>query len=78
MVEQRQAGRRGGSWEGSAPPAPRLVAIGVLLAALPAAIVLPPLAGLAGLVLILAAPVSFETTRYGPHPPQPPQPLTRR
>ena len=43
---------------------PRLVAIGVLLAALPAAIVLPPLVGLAGLVLILAALASFETTRY--------------
>jgi low temperature requirement protein LtrA len=43
---------------------PRLVAIGVLLAALPAAIVLPPLAGLAGLVLILAVLVSVETTRY--------------
>jgi low temperature requirement protein LtrA len=43
---------------------PRLVAIGVLLAVLPAAIVLPPLVGLAGLVLILAALVGFETTRY--------------
>jgi low temperature requirement protein LtrA len=43
---------------------PRLVATGVLLAALPAAIVLPPLAGLAGLVLILAVLVSVETTRY--------------
>jgi ABC-type branched-subunit amino acid transport system permease subunit len=43
---------------------PRLVAIGMLLAALPAAVVLPPLAGLAGLVLILAVLVSVETTRY--------------
>ena len=43
---------------------PRLGAICVLLAPLPAAIVLPPLVGLAGLVLILAALVSFETTRY--------------
>jgi low temperature requirement protein LtrA len=43
---------------------PRLVAICVLVAALPAAVVLPPLAGLAGVVLILAALVVFETTRY--------------
>ena len=43
---------------------PRLVAAGVLLAALPAAVVLPPLAGLAGLVLILAALIVVETTRY--------------
>jgi low temperature requirement protein LtrA len=43
---------------------PRLVAIGVLLAALPAAVVLPPLVGLAGLVLILAALIVVETTRY--------------
>ena len=43
---------------------PRLVAIGVLLAAMPAAIVLPPLVGLAGLVLILAALIVVETTRY--------------
>ena len=43
---------------------PRLVAIGVLLAALPAAAVLPPLAGLAGLVVILAALIVVETTRY--------------
>jgi hypothetical protein len=40
---------------------PRLVAIGVLLAALPAAVVLPPLVGLAGLVLILAALIVVET-----------------
>jgi low temperature requirement protein LtrA len=45
---------------------PRLVAIGVLLAALPAAAVLPPLAGLAGLVVILAALIVVETTRYAP------------
>jgi hypothetical protein len=34
-------------------------------AALPAAVVLPPLVGLAGLVLILAALIVVETTRYG-------------
>jgi low temperature requirement protein LtrA len=43
---------------------PRLVAIGVFLVALPAAAALPPLAGLAGLVLILAALIVVETTRY--------------
>ena len=43
---------------------PRLVATGVLLAALPAAVVLPPLVGLAGLVLILAALIVVDTTRY--------------
>jgi low temperature requirement protein LtrA len=43
---------------------PRLVAIGVLLAGLPAAVLLAPLVGLAGLVLILAALVGVETTRY--------------
>ena len=43
---------------------PRLVTIGVLLAALPAAVALPPLAGLAGLVLILAALIVVETTLY--------------
>jgi low temperature requirement protein LtrA len=43
---------------------PRLVAIGVLMAALPAAVVLPPLVGLAGLMLILAALIAVETTRY--------------
>jgi hypothetical protein len=40
------------------------VAIGVLLAALPAVAFLAPLVGLAGLVLILAALVIVETTRY--------------
>jgi hypothetical protein len=45
---------------------PRLLAAGVLLAALPAAVVLPPLAGLAGLVVILAALIVVETTRYAP------------
>jgi hypothetical protein len=40
------------------------VAIGVLMAALPAAVALPPLVGLAGLVLILAALVMVETIRY--------------
>ena len=43
---------------------PRLVAICVFLAALPAAVVLPPLVGLAGLVLILAVLIIVETTRY--------------
>ena len=43
---------------------PRLVAICVLLAALPAAVVLPPLVGLAGLVLIMAVLIVVETTRY--------------
>jgi low temperature requirement protein LtrA len=43
---------------------PRLVATGVLLAAMPAAAVLPPLVGLAGLVLIMAALIVVETTRY--------------
>jgi hypothetical protein len=43
---------------------PRLVAIGVLLAGLPAAIFLAPLVGLAGLVLILAALILVETARY--------------
>jgi hypothetical protein len=42
------------------------VATGVLLAALPAAVVLPPLVGLAGLVLILAALIVVETTWYAP------------
>jgi low temperature requirement protein LtrA len=43
---------------------PRSVGIGLLLAALPAAAVLPGLVGLAGLVLILAALIVVETTRY--------------
>ena len=43
---------------------PRLVTIGVLAAALPAAVVLPPLVGLAGVVVILAALIVVETTRY--------------
>jgi hypothetical protein len=42
----------------SALSLPRLVTAGVLLAALPATAVLPPLAGLAGLVVILAALMS--------------------
>jgi low temperature requirement protein LtrA len=45
---------------------PRLAATCVLLAALPAAVVLPPLVGLAGLVVILAALIVVETTRYAP------------
>jgi low temperature requirement protein LtrA len=44
---------------------PRLAATCVLLATLPAAVVLPPLVGLAGLVLILAALVMVEAIRYG-------------
>jgi low temperature requirement protein LtrA len=43
---------------------PRLVATGVLVVALPAAVLVPPLVGLAGLVLILAALIVVETTRY--------------
>jgi hypothetical protein len=43
---------------------PRLVATGVLVAALPAAVLAPPLVGLAGLVLILAALIVVETTPY--------------
>ncbi|HEV2825906.1 MAG TPA: low temperature requirement protein A, partial [Actinomycetota bacterium] len=43
---------------------PRLVTICVLLVALPAAVLAPPLVGLAGLVLILAALIVVETTRY--------------
>ncbi|HEY3259040.1 MAG TPA: low temperature requirement protein A [Pseudonocardiaceae bacterium] len=50
----------------SALSLPRLVATCVLLAALPAAAVLPPLAGLAGLVVIMAALIVVETTRYAP------------
>jgi low temperature requirement protein LtrA len=46
------------------PSLPRLVAVGVLLAALPAAIALSPLAGLAGLALVPAALILVETTRY--------------
>jgi low temperature requirement protein LtrA len=42
----------------------RPVATCVLLAALPAAVVLPPLAGLAGLVVILTALIVVETMRY--------------
>jgi low temperature requirement protein LtrA len=43
---------------------PRLVATGALVAALPAAVALPPLAGLTGLVLLLAGLIVVETTRY--------------
>jgi low temperature requirement protein LtrA len=50
----------------SALSRPRLLATGVLLAALPAAVVLPPLAALAGVVLILAALIVVETTIYAP------------
>ena len=43
---------------------PRLVATGVLLAGVPAAIFLPPLAAPAGLVLALTALIAVETRRY--------------
>jgi low temperature requirement protein LtrA len=43
---------------------PRLVAIGVLLATLPAAAVLPPLFGPAGPVVILAVLIVVESVRY--------------
>ncbi|MEU6794341.1 low temperature requirement protein A [Nonomuraea wenchangensis] len=43
---------------------PRLLAIGALLAGLPAAIALPPLAALAGLTLVLVVLVTVETTRF--------------
>ncbi|MEU8612474.1 low temperature requirement protein A, partial [Actinoplanes sp. NPDC048791] len=46
--------------------APRLVAAGVLLAAVPAAVVLPPAAGLAGLVAVLTALIIAETNRWSP------------
>jgi len=42
---------------------PRLVTVGVLLLAAPAAS-LPPLVGLAGLVLLLGALIGLETRRY--------------
>jgi hypothetical protein len=50
----------------SALSLPRLVATGVLVAALPAAVVSPPLAGPTGLVLILAALIGVETTIDAP------------
>jgi low temperature requirement protein LtrA len=43
---------------------PRLVTVGVLLLALPAAAFLPPLVGLAGLVLLLGALIGVETRSY--------------
>ena len=43
---------------------PRLVTVGVLLLALPAAAYLPPLVGLAGLVLVLGVLIVVETRRY--------------
>jgi hypothetical protein len=45
----------------------RLVTVGVLLLALPAAALLPPLVGLAGLVLILGVLIALETRRYAAH-----------
>jgi low temperature requirement protein LtrA len=43
---------------------PRLVTVGVLLLALPAAAFLPPLVGLAALVLLLGVLIGVETRRY--------------
>jgi len=43
---------------------PRLFMVGVLLLALPAAAFLPPLVGLAGLVLLLAVLIGLATRRY--------------
>ncbi len=43
---------------------PRLVTVGVLLLALPAAALLPPLVGLAGLVILLVVLIGVETRRY--------------
>jgi hypothetical protein len=43
---------------------PRLVTVGVLLLALPAAAFLPPLVGLAGLLLLLGVLIGVETSRY--------------
>jgi low temperature requirement protein LtrA len=43
---------------------PRLVTVGVLLLALPAAAFLPPLVGLVGLVLLLGVLIGLETRRY--------------
>jgi low temperature requirement protein LtrA len=44
----------------------RIITAAVLLAVLPAAAWLPPLAGLAGLVIILTSLIAVETTRYAP------------
>jgi len=43
---------------------PRLVTVGVLLLALPTAAFLPPLVGLAGLVLLLGVLIGVETRRF--------------
>ena len=43
---------------------PRLITVGVLLLALPAASFLPPLVGLAALVLLLGVLIGVETRRY--------------
>ena len=43
---------------------PRLVTIGVLLLGIPAVAGTPPLAGLAGLVLVLGVLIVVETRRY--------------
>ena len=42
----------------------RLVTVGVLLLALPAAAFMPPLVGLGGLVLLLCVLIGLETRRY--------------
>jgi low temperature requirement protein LtrA len=47
---------------------PRMVATGVLLAAAPAAVLMPPIAGLVGLVAILTALIIVETARYDRRP----------
>jgi low temperature requirement protein LtrA len=43
---------------------PRLITMSLLLVALPAGAALPPLAALAGLVLVLGGLIVFETHRY--------------
>lgn len=43
---------------------PRLVAVGALILALPVAAFLPPLVGLAGLVVLLGILIGVETRRY--------------
>lgn len=43
---------------------PLVIAIAVMLAVLPGAIYVPPLAGLVGVVVILATLIGTETTRH--------------
>jgi low temperature requirement protein LtrA len=47
---------------------PRMVATGVLIAVAPAAVLLPPMAGLVGLVAVLVALIIVETIRYERRP----------